>query len=1661
MGYNPRGKPYSSIIEYRVVASCGTGNVSMPSSIDTIVTPCGLTDEYPYKEYFEANVISIQNNSEQYCWKTINGANQSSKWSWSNVGGIKNSGTLNYQYYNYGTENFCDDWVISPAFALNGNQRLNFQYKMSFESQSEYKPKIDIYLYNTDIVDYSSPEDTIYCEYLTTIYDSTLTATKWKMAELLLNDYVGNYRIALVIREATQGFCVDNFSVSDIPDCFEVYGLDVKPYSGTSVAINYETDNIFGSGVAIAYAPETVSQNFEPDNAEVEIILSDEELPYILEGLEPGTTYVFAASQLCGGEWSDTAKASLPMVYPVPFLFDLDTEEATPEMYFYASNSSNKWFVGGSHNSSFEGDTLPGRALYITNDNGSSASYYPSFGNNYQAYLNVEFVPGAEYELFFDWKCQGNGTSDFLKVYLVPFGSQISEDYAITGPLNLSTQWQREQIILPAHRYNGGYQLIFDFKINSYSDQYRLPAVVDNIRIDINDCARIVDLGLAVEETENSPNLVVDLLDQFNTNASYVLRYKEANELLYREITGLTRTSFPYILSDSIEYQKIYQLQIGVICQQGDDPYFNDEVFSIMTPCTILPTPLEVNFEENILEEQYCWTRYNGLTSLYDTTYTADLSPNSSWEISDVVLDGVVSKRLYANLGGSDLKDWVVTPPINLGNDSIIKQIVFDLATRKTYNDEVTQCGDDDKFIVFYSTDNGESWDIHNAVVFKNNDADTLHNLNTLSNQSMPVNIKLVDENNQPITGLLKIAFYVESTVADAYNTLCIDNLWVKEWTDCQAPHNLQVAPESVRSNLAIVNFTTLDNNAEYFEYAVVEGECNNFDTLPTMYSSETSFALLNLEEETFYTVAIRSVCQEEVYSDWNTTTFTTLREPKPIPFETNFSDSVKWYSINNGLTTNAWSIGSATSVDTNGMAAYLSNDGGISYNASFVEDNTIAYLYQDISFGETVNNFELFFDWKCIGRFGNNQDLGGLRVYITDIAPLPTSQLPNNPIAVLNSAEQWQSERIFLGNIIGDKRLVFATYGYNIFSETLTPAAIDNVRLIVSPCSKVEEIDVLNVTSNSIELAWSETNADNYIVYYRDEYSSEYLTMTTTDNYAILSNLGGATRYYIKIQGFCGENSSLISDEIISATSSEIATLPYSCDFEGVGANGWIIKNGNSQNRWWVGQSDSHPNSSLFITGENGSSTNLNPSVQSVIIAEKHFQLGQRDSLRISFDVKIAGSHWNYLKVFFLPENVNFEPSLVINDFATQDYSQYILISNMQDGVGDGYIINNIAQTQNMSITIPTPYNEVRKLVFVWVNHGGYTAIQSAVIDNVVVEEVGDIITCIKPVANSVVANNVLQTSAFISWQDDNETHNAWNVYYKAENESVFQSATAIDQPSITLENLNPYTLYYVYVKTNCGGEESYPTDTITFHTHCEAITDYPYYADFEAEDLSCWIMDKERENNWVVLSNHQLYYDATEFNSVMIYSPIFNLISLPNPTLKIRYGISGITNSSYGLKIYYRENQGDEWSVLREYLGSEAGVLFDRISLHHISSNYQIAFQAIGKAPLDIFVDNISIISASDEDGVALTDVENNGELKTNIYPNPASVQATLQVEGLTQDAKVVISDLQGRILSEGEMKASATTYTLDLSNLASGVYYVRIVTDAAISTQKLIVE
>ncbi|MDD4739879.1 MAG: T9SS type A sorting domain-containing protein, partial [Bacteroidales bacterium] len=77
--------------------------------------------------------------------------------------------------------------------------------------------------------------------------------------------------------------------------------------------------------------------------------------------------------------------------------------------------------------------------------------------------------------------------------------------------------------------------------------------------------------------------------------------------------------------------------------------------------------------------------------------------------------------------------------------------------------------------------------------------------------------------------------------------------------------------------------------------------------------------------------------------------------------------------------------------------------------------------------------------------------------------------------------------------------------------------------------------------------------------------------------------------------------------------------------------------------------------------------------------------------------------------------------------------------------------------------------------------------------------------------------------------------------------------------------------------------------------------------------------------------------------------------------------------------------------------------------------------------------------------------------------MYPNPASQETKLVVTGLQGEVKITISDVQGRIINTINTKANNNKVeeTLKVSNMAKGVYYVRLQNDQISRTQKLIVK
>lgn len=86
-------------------------------------------------------------------------------------------------------------------------------------------------------------------------------------------------------------------------------------------------------------------------------------------------------------------------------------------------------------------------------------------------------------------------------------------------------------------------------------------------------------------------------------------------------------------------------------------------------------------------------------------------------------------------------------------------------------------------------------------------------------------------------------------------------------------------------------------------------------------------------------------------------------------------------------------------------------------------------------------------------------------------------------------------------------------------------------------------------------------------------------------------------------------------------------------------------------------------------------------------------------------------------------------------------------------------------------------------------------------------------------------------------------------------------------------------------------------------------------------------------------------------------------------------------------------------------------------------------------------------------------MTEIESG--LSAIVYPNPAKDRATLSLKGLKANARIIVNDIQGRIVLTDNIAKGSESYELKLDGFTSGVYTIAIISGKNKTTHKLIVE
>lgn len=272
----------------------------------------------------------------------------------------------------------------------------------------------------------------------------------------------------------------------------------------------------------------------------------------------------------------------------------------------------------------------------------------------------------------------------------------------------------------------------------------------------------------------------------------------------------------------------------------------------------------------------------------------------------------------------------------------------------------------------------------------------------------------------------------------------------------------------------------------------------------------------------------------------------------------------------------------------------------------------------------------------------------------------------------------------------------------------------------------------------------------------------------------------------------------------------------------------------------------------------------------------------------------------------------------------------------------------------------------------------------------------------------------------------------------------------------------------YAVTLTATLNGETATKTMNVNV-VSCDP-RNLPFTCGFEAnDDFGCWnFVDADGDGyNWDLEfgpsigkthSGSGSVGTASFRNDVGVLSPdnwmITPAIVVPAEGATIEWWVAGVDQNYYAE--YYSvlvsttgNNPADftntvfagtvsnfDWTKVSRSLAGFAGqTIYVAFRHHNISDMYWM------------LLDDISITAGNHAgiDGV--------NDINVSLYPNPTTGKLNVNAEGAQE---INVLDINGRVV----MTANNTN-TIDLSNLSNGCYFVRVITNAGVSTQKIVKE
>ncbi len=379
---------------------CGEGDTSAWSNARAFKTACPEAYTLPYAENFESYASGTKNHPS--CWVSYTDSkgtiteNENASYPYTTTGGNNGSTRTLYMYSSAATS-YILSYTAMPQMDVDLKKAmLSFWYKANAAGTSSAPNRKMV----VGISDEVETLDTLLATFqpLDTVISTVATYAKYNC--IISEKYNGNGKYIVFIgfggngATSSGGMYVDDIEISLVPSCFMPDNLNAGKMYDTSAALSWEQLQGDNTAWDVAYGPEGA-------DVKTMTIVAADTTEFVVNGLQPSTTYDFYVRANCGDEYSDwRGPVTATTLYQINVADAKWSFEGGEPQKAQAPTGSYKipqtWMV----NNVWTGLNTVGNAPYITNNSYNSTTGLVSSRKAYSGdsvmyfYSNTTAHPG-------------------------------------------------------------------------------------------------------------------------------------------------------------------------------------------------------------------------------------------------------------------------------------------------------------------------------------------------------------------------------------------------------------------------------------------------------------------------------------------------------------------------------------------------------------------------------------------------------------------------------------------------------------------------------------------------------------------------------------------------------------------------------------------------------------------------------------------------------------------------------------------------------------------------------------------------------------------------------------------------------------------------------------------------------------------------------------------------------------------------------------------------------------------------------------------------------------------------------------------------------------------------------------------------------------------